>query len=450
MMLQVPLKAGRKAYSFCSERLLAIETCPPVLIVCSGGIKAVAVKPLEPPSSVESVRSGASIVYEVVESDQRVVEQEDEHSKLKAKTDSNDPNHGVSRSYYIGEHRVGVITMSHDGILVVDVNIPAELRRRRYYKRILADSLNFFSEQGHRVDAIRGQYGRSRDYPDGMSTNLTLFTDAYLNEQMTLEDAVLAAPGARNAYAQGFSEVVVIEMPTKGWNPVNDCPACIESLVVHCYKPERSGPKDRATQFHLERGQRHSVARQALHRLYLEQLDMVAQAGASASAREPVAGAPRRTLLNYVLPDHLYGRFKSLASLMIGSDKARKLSARVVAHLSCPAGEAVHREADNGSDYTMIAMLGNDSSKESALLELGDHRGERHTQAASLRRGDVVVFPSGLAYELRPLVKEVYELIVIEWWRHGRNFVEWRLTPLEFSDPLLALANRQLGHRRGA
>jgi hypothetical protein len=457
-MLQIPLEAGHRAYSFCSERLLAIETCPPVLIVPRAGGEAVlAEKPPESPPPAELTRPGPSVVYEVVESDQRVVEQEEERFKLKAKTDWSDPNHGVARSYYIGEYHAGIMGMSHDGLLLVDVNIPAELRGLRYHGRIVADSLKFFREQGHRVEAIRGQYARSRDYTDGVSTNLTVFIDAYLKQQMTLEDAALAAPAGRTAHAHGFSEVVVMDMPSKGWNPVNDRPAYIESLLLRYYTAERTEPENRANQFCVERGENHCVARQALHRLYLEQLDTVAKAAASGSSREPIAGdgwhlppAPQTTILNYILPDHLYGRFKSLATCMMGSDIARKLSSRVVAHLACPANEAVHREADNGSDYTMIVMLGDDSAAEGAVLELGDHQGEGSTQATSLRRGDVVAFPSSVAYKLQPLVEDVCELIVIEWWRHGRNFIDKRMTPLEFSDPLLVLANRQLGDRRSS
>ena len=457
-ILQVPLEAGHRAYSFKSERLIAIVTCPPVLIVPGAGSEASpGGKQPEPVPPGEPKPPGQSVVYEEVESDHRIAEQEETRDKLKARTDWNDPGRGVARWYYIGEYCAGVMCMSRDGVLHVDVNIPAELRRRRYYKRILADGLKFFRSQGHQVEAIRGWYYQSRDYPDGVSTNLTVFNDAYLKQRMTLEDAALAAPAGRNAHAHGFSEVVVVDMPSKGWNPANERPAHIESLLVRYYRAERTRPEDQANHLFVERGQDHSIARQALHRVYLEQLDTVAQAVGSGSSKDPIAGggtrqpgAPQSTLLNYDLPDHLYGRFKSLTTCMIGSDIARKLSSRVIAHLACPADETVQREADNGSDYTMIAMLGDGSSAEAAVLELGDRHCRGPAQATSLQRGDVVAFPSSMAYKLQPLVEDVCELIVIEWWSHGRNFVDQRMTPLEFSDPLTVLSNRQLGDRRNS
>lgn len=455
-ILQIPLETGQRAYSFNSERLLAVLTCPPVLIGPPAEGEAIPVaEQSESPHSDEPAQSEPPIVYEVVEQDQETAEEDEERFKLKVWTDWNDPGRGVARWYYIGERRAGVMCVSEKGVLHVDVNIPAELRRRRYYRRILVDSLNFFGAQGRQAEAIRGWFYHSRDYPDGVSTNLTVFIDSYLKEQMTLEDAALAAPAGRNARAQGFSEAVVLEMSSKGWNQIDDCPAQIESLLVHYYAGERTDPESRADQLGLERGQSHSIVRQALHPVYLEQLDTLAQASSGSSSGESrtgdgsqLPGAPQSALLNYDLPDHLYGRFKSLTDRMIGSDIAPKLSVRMIAHLACRIDNVFHREADVGSDYTMIATLGDATSGWGALLRLGDHNGDEPTQEINLKRGDVVAFPSSMAYKLQPLVEDECSLIIIEWWSHGRNFVNRRMTPLEFSDPLLVLANRQLGDKR--
>ena len=447
--LQIPLDSGRRACSFRSERLVAIETCPPVLIVPVGNSQGMPAG--GQPHSLAPAEREPSGTYEVVESDEPVAEQEEERFRLKVLTDWDDPGRGVARWYYIGEHRAGVMCMSQDGVLLVDVNIPAELRRRRYQRRILTDSLKFFRSQGRRIEAIRGQYARSSDYPDGISTNLTVFMNAYLEQQLTLEDAALAAPAGRNARYQGFPEVVVMEMPSKGWNAANDRPAYIESLQVRYCAAEGTDPENRANQLGPEHGQNHSIARQGLHRLYLEQLDTITQAAGSNPSMDPdsetcanLPDAPQTVFLNYDLPDHLYGRFKSLARQMIGSEKAEFLSSRIVAYMDCRAGETICREPDDGCDYTMIAMLGDGTSAESISLELdGEWAG-----TAPLQRGDLAVFPGSLAYKLQPSTNGKCELIVIEWWSHGRNFINQRMTPQQISDPLLELANRQLGNGR--
>jgi hypothetical protein len=380
---------------------------------------------------------------------------DDQRFILTAKIDSQDPDRGIVRWFYIDDYRAGFTFMGDEGVLNVDTNIPPDLRRRRYHSRIIADSIAFFRAQGHFIEAIRGQYGRSSDYPDGLSTNLSVFTDAYLIKQLTLEDAALSVPAGRTARANGFSQVVVLKMPTRGWNHANDRPAHIESLLVRYYRAEREGALDRHGALSTDSRPTFAVARHALHPLYLRQIDDTRRAASGVEGRDTdacgmaAAGTGDQSItLNDELSDHLYARFKSLVTRLVGWETAHGLSSSMIEYVACSAGGILDRRSGDGSEYTMVVMLKGARAAEGAELRLREQSDDDGGASIRLDRGDVVLFASGAQYRIASAGESPCQALVIDWWRFGRNFLCRRLTREQFCEPTIARKNREKGAGR--
>lgn len=113
-----------------------------------------------------------------------------------------------SKKYFIDGSEVGSASISNNGYISFDINIPKKIQQQGYSTQIFEDAINYFKNQGKAINGIQGRWLSSSAYEGGMSTNLKSFIDDYIHNGKTLEEAALNTPTGKISAKKGFTRVV--------------------------------------------------------------------------------------------------------------------------------------------------------------------------------------------------------------------------------------------------
>jgi hypothetical protein len=140
------------------------------------------------------------------------------------------------RAYKINNIDVAQATINIDGIILLDVKLPEQFQKQGYLDDILSDAIDFFTKNNHKVNGVRGAWLRGKEYKNGISDNLKIFIENYLDKNMSFEDAALNTPTGKVAQKYGFNKVIKIDMMDDGWNYSTKKPEIIYRVYVNFVK----------------------------------------------------------------------------------------------------------------------------------------------------------------------------------------------------------------------
>jgi hypothetical protein len=140
------------------------------------------------------------------------------------------------REYFVNGDSVGTAAI-HDGILGFDIEIPEAYQNMGIASRIIKDAIDFYTNKGIEVKGLKGTWMKNRQYPDGISTNLKVFMEYYLDKNLSWQEAAFATPTGKIAKANGFTEVQLIDIDGNE-NPTTGKYFDIYSVEVKFVKPK--------------------------------------------------------------------------------------------------------------------------------------------------------------------------------------------------------------------
>lgn len=112
------------------------------------------------------------------------------------------------KKYSIDGLEIGTSRFSSNGYIGFDIRIPEALQKQGYATQIFEDAISYYKSQGKVVNGIEGKWLSSNSYEGGMSSNLRSFTDDFLHNGKTYEEAALNTPTGKISSRLGFTKVV--------------------------------------------------------------------------------------------------------------------------------------------------------------------------------------------------------------------------------------------------